>query len=196
MRPYRRLPRPDGSDRPVARGGVTSFRCMDLAVPFDVERRHTQQERVVAEQAQPVIAPLAQQPADSTGEMIMIQVLGFRRVTDGAQIPLLQAQLVDFRPRHSVLAKPVRLLARGVVTSLATRAEARRQGCVPDVVIMSDGLPAGGTPSETVRHPRQIPHVLPEGLTLSPIPLVAARPVACPAVEREAVRLSLVPTER
>nr|WP_294568483.1 hypothetical protein [uncultured Arthrobacter sp.] len=58
----------------------------------DVQRRHPQQEGIVAEQAEALIAPLTEQPSDPAAEVVMIKVLRPRGAADGAQITLCFAE--------------------------------------------------------------------------------------------------------
>jgi hypothetical protein len=133
-----------------------------LAVALHVEGGDVQQVGVVAEQAQPVVAPLAQQPADPAGGMVVIKVLRLPIAADGADIALIPTKLIDRVAGDSVLAEPVRVLAQAVMARLAAPTEAGRRGGVADVVLVRNGPFAGGTPPETIRHPGQVADVFAE----------------------------------
>jgi hypothetical protein len=65
---------------------------VSLAVAGHVEGGHMQQVGIVAEQTQPLVAPLAQQPADLSGLVVVIEVLRPRFSADGAPVVLRHAE--------------------------------------------------------------------------------------------------------
>ncbi len=75
LRPYRRLRRPAGTLRLDARRLLQKLQCVLLAMALDIQGCDLEQVRVIPEQPQPVVAPLAQQPTHPAGDVIVIQML-------------------------------------------------------------------------------------------------------------------------
>jgi hypothetical protein len=73
-----------------------------------VEGGDMQQVRVVAEQAQPVVAPLAQEPADRACRMVVIKMLWCWITTDRTPVVLGRPHLVDSVPGELVATIEVR----------------------------------------------------------------------------------------
>jgi hypothetical protein len=97
-----------------------------LPVAFDVEGSDMKQVGVVTEQAEPVVAPLAQQTANLPAGMVVVQVVRLGVGADCAEILLLVAQSIDRFTGQPIATQPIGFLAQPVVTGLASRAEARR----------------------------------------------------------------------
>jgi len=89
-------------------------------VELDVVGGRVQEERVVAEQAEALVAPLAQQPTDLTGRVVVVQVLRFGIAADGAAIVLGRTQRGDLGACQLVLPVEVAGRVRVAVARPAT----------------------------------------------------------------------------
>jgi hypothetical protein len=163
-----------------------------LTVAFYVERRDMQEIWVVAEETEPVVAPLTQQPANHAGRMVVVQVLRFGVPADGAQVALRCSHLSDVILCEFVSTIKVGGTALGVLAGLAATPEARRRCRASRVILVSHGLLAGRAPTESVGDPRVVTNNFALATPMLAIPAIIARAIARKAVEGEAVRLRLV----
>jgi hypothetical protein len=156
-------------------------------VPLDVETSDVEEIRIVSEEAKTVIAPLAEQLSDPAAGVIMIEMLGLRLAADAAAVVLSSS-----KGRHFVLRQLVALVevvgrVRGAVAGSTPTAEPGRRAGVTGVVLVRHGLLTGGAPPKTLRDPRVVADLVPEGLAVIAIPAVVAFAVAFEAVERQPV---------
>jgi hypothetical protein len=94
--------------------------------------------------------------------MVVIKMLRVPIAADGTDVALISTKLIDRVTSESVLADQIRVLAQAVMARLAAPTEAGRRGGVPDVILVRNSPFTGGTPPETIRHPRQVTDVLSE----------------------------------
>jgi hypothetical protein len=113
-----------------------------LAVALDVESGDVEEVRIVAEQAEPVVAPLAEQPADLAGRVIVIEVLWPLVAADPAPVLLRRTQIRQLRRGELVRAVEVARRVRRTIARAAPASEAGRCAGVADVVLVCHGLPA------------------------------------------------------
>ncbi len=97
-------------------------------MPLDVEGRRLQQARVVAEEPQTLIAPLAQHLACRAGPVVVVQVLG-RITADGTATVLSSLQVGD-------LARAQLVLAVEVAAEFAARSQAQQREPNPDADLL------------------------------------------------------------
>jgi len=136
LRPYRRLPRPDGSDRSDTNSGARRDQVLAQGVEADVLGRGAQHVRIVLELAQSTVAVEAQQGSDGAGGVIMIDVLCGSSLADRTQPTLSVEQRIGFLRSDAVPASEVicalaadeflRAAPSGVVTRLAVGRSAGR----------------------------------------------------------------------
>src|SRR4051812_7627182 len=88
----------------------------------------------------------------------MIQVAGVWFSAQRTTVALLGSYLIYPFARHSVLPKPVRLLARGVLACPAPTRQSRWTSRVRSEVHQRQGLLAAWTPVEALGNPGVVPH--------------------------------------
>jgi len=93
-------------------------------VLLDVLGGRPQDPGIVPEQAQSVVAPLAEQPSNAARLVIVIKVLRFRGSADSATVALRFSELGKLATRHSVRPEEVAVAAGRAVAALALAAEA------------------------------------------------------------------------
>jgi hypothetical protein len=161
----------------------------------DVQGGGVQEVGIVAEEPQAVIAPLAEQPSYPAGLVIVVEVLGIRVGADGAPV------LLPFTERlQLVLGEPVLPVEVGIPVGSASAclAPTGQTRCAAPALVelfVRQHLLTAGTPSEAVRYPRVITDDVSLSLAALAVVLVALRPVAHPAVERQPVGERAVPSE-
>jgi hypothetical protein len=156
---------------------------MDL----DVVSGRSHQIGIVPQKPEGEIASLTQQGSHTAIDVIMIQMAGLWFRAERAAIALLGAYLIDTFARHSVLTKPVRLLARRVVAKLASRTESGGNRGISGVVLDRDCPFARGAPPETLWNPRQVPHLLAGRSSSLAVVRIALVAIAHQAVEGQSV---------
>jgi hypothetical protein len=92
-------------------------------VQLDVVRGRAEQLRVIAEETEPVIAPLAEQLPRRSADVVVVEVLRLRISADRAAVVLTPPEVGKLPGSQLVLAVEVRGAARSAVTALAATAE-------------------------------------------------------------------------
>jgi hypothetical protein len=126
---------------------------LPAAVLLDVLRSRPQDGGIVPQQAETLVASLAEQGSDPAVVVIMIKVLRISFPTDGAPVALCRSELEDLGLRQLVLPVEVGLRIGHAVAGPAPGAEPRGGASVPDVVLVRDRLLAGRAPTEAIRYP-------------------------------------------
>jgi hypothetical protein len=166
-----------------------------LTVPLDVERGHVKKVGIVTEEAQALVASLAEQLSDLAGRVVVIQMLGRWVATDPAPVPLGLSQVIHCASGQLVLPVEVGIPAGGALAGLAPAGQARCCATAPVEVLARDGLLTRWAPSEAFGDPRMVADGLAHGLTALTVVRVALGPVARQTVEGQAIPQGAVLTE-
>src|SRR5215218_4914525 len=142
LRPYRRLPRPVGRLKGTCACGVEARpRLLAQGVELHVVGGRVQKAGVVLELPEPAVAVEAEKRPYHASRVVMVDMVGWRRPTDGAQAALLLKKVVGLfggnpvAPRQVICAIPPAL----VRVSTATNSVARQ------TIAAISGLTCSGT---------------------------------------------------